>query len=169
MKKLIHLFVSLAIITCLLPMTSVNVSANENTDVEEPKVVEEYKVYNGHGEVVYIAKTFEDAEAYILNGNARSINYVKLAKFGAKLGGYVSGILTVLTVIELVYRTVQYANGEAEFIDIIDVIVPVSFLQELAQNGKTAYLYGTTGVNPYPPHSYQGATWLKNNTYYIAA
>ena len=90
--------------------------------------------------------------------------FFRLCKFiGQKLS--VAG--TIVTAIAVIYKTVQYAQGEADFIDIVDQIVPASTIIELFNSGRSGYLYGTNLPNPYPPHSFQGATWIRTNTYYV--
>lgn len=70
----------------------------------------------------------------------------------------------MVAVIAANYKTVQYTQGAADFIDINDQIVPVSTIVELINSGRSGYIYGTNAPNPYPPHSYQGATWIRTNT-----
>lgn len=68
----------------------------------------------------------------------------------------------------LIQMDILIVFGNAELIDVIDTIVPVSVLKELITSNKRGYLYGkNAGPNPYPPHSYQGSMWVKSQTYYV--
>ena len=166
MKKILSFCLAFAICLSVLPISSLEVCAAED-DEEQSETT--YEVYNGFGELQFTASSIEEVE-YRLNGNSdpnsRSLEgFIKLCKFGAK---YIGTVGTILTVIDFIYTTVAYANGEADFIDIIDTIVPYSTLQSLISSGKRGYLYGKdAGPNPYPPHSYQGAMWIKSQTYYV--
>lgn len=174
-KKLssIICFVLSLLVTCsALPM---NISAAEP---EEDKI---FEVYDGYGNLVYEANSIEEAEEYIgnalgltndptvdgennVNGTRSAASFLKLCKFAGK---FISGVATVLTVIDLIYTFSQYCNNEATLYDVIDTVVPISVLEKLASNGGKAYLYGSNSFNPYPPHSYQGATWVRTNHYYV--
>ena len=74
---------------------------------------------------------------------------------------------TMAKVVGICTTVIEYARNEGMMLEIIDIIVPQSIKEGLARDGKSAFLYGVNVPNPYPPHSYQGATWVKNNTYYI--
>lgn len=148
------------------------IQSNEIPTSESSQV----EVYDGFGNLVYVCDTLEEAEFYINNNEheqTSSINAVNPASVGSffKLckffGKYLNAAGMVVTGIATIYMTVQYAKGEAEFIDIVDQIVPVSTMINLFNTKRSGYIYGTNASNPYPPHSQQGATWLQMNTYYI--
>lgn len=123
----------------------------------------EYTVYNGFGEEVYVADSLEDAEDFI-NGNINTRtakDFLLICKFTAKI------VITTLSAIEFIYRTVQWLQNEADMTDLINEIVPYKVLEEMAEKNKRAYIYAKDSFNPYPPHSYQGATWRKTNSYYV--
>ena len=122
-----------------------------------------YTVYNGFGEKVYVTDSLEDAEDFINgNTNTRSAKEFQLiCKFVA------SKVIATLATIEFIYRTVQWLQNEADMTDLINEIVPYKVLEEIAEKYKCAYIYAKDSFNPYPPHSYQGATWRKTNSYYV--
>lgn len=169
MKKILSFFLALALCLTVLPSSYLDVYAAE----EDPQPSEEiYEVYNGFGELEFTASSIEEVEEqlnenYNTTPNDRSAagSFLKLCKFLAK---YVGPASQVMAVIEVVYTTVSYANGNAELIDVIDTIVSVSVLKKLINSNKRGYLYGkNAGPNPYPPHSYQGSMWVKSQTYYV--
>lgn len=156
----------------ILPVGAQEIQSNEVPTSENAQV----EVYDGFGNLVYVCDSLEEAEVYINSSqNAQmdsndSVNptsvgtFFKLCKF---FGKYLNAAGMVITGISAIYMTVQYARGEAEFIDIVDQIVPVSTLMNMFNSKRSGYIYGTNATNPYPPHSYQGATWIQMNTYYV--
>lgn len=164
MKKVLSFFLVLTLCITALPLSFLEVRAAE----EEPQTEEVYEVYNGFGELEFTASSIEEVEKKLNEdySTTRGVNsFIKLCKFGAK---FVGGVGTLLTVIDVVYNFISYANGKAQLIDVIDAIVPYSTLKKLVNSQKRGYLYGkNAGINPYPPHSYQGAMWLKSQTYYV--
>lgn len=164
-KKFLSCLCSAMVIICLLPNIN-NVMADEpsSTKNDEPEL---YEVYDGYGNKIYEANSLEEAENYIfyLKGKTKSnSNFKKLVQFFVFL---VTATQTYSSGIATIYRTVQWAQNEAEFLDVLDEVVPYSTLKEMFTSGKRGYLYGVDEVNPYPPHSYQGAMWLKSVTYYV--
>lgn len=153
MKKIKIMFVVLSVL-CILPITGV--AAEENT----------YDIYNGYGELVYVADTLEEAEDYIMDqqDEKSARGFKKICQFSAKKLGVVG---VVLTAIDVIFTFTDYLKGEADMIDVIDAIVPISVLERLLVEGNSGILYFNEGFNPYPPHSYQGVMWVKANSYYV--
>lgn len=116
-------------------------------------------MYNGFGEEVYSANSLEEAEEFINGSNkTRSAKpYTLVCKFTQ----------AVVTTIAVIYKTVQWLTNETDIYDLINTIVPYKALEEMAEKNKCAYIYAVDSINPYPPHSYQGATWKKTNSYYV--
>ena len=163
MKRIIKIMTTLVVTLLLVTVLPCATFADDSDASEEST----YEVYNGFGELIGTFNSFEEAEAFVSgnNGNARSSsNAVKICKFIIKLFGAID---TMAKVVEIFTTVIEYAGNEGMMLEIIDIIVPQSIKEGLARDGKSAFLYGVNAPNPYPPHSYQGATWVKNNTYYI--
>lgn len=160
MKKIIKIMTTLVVTLLLVTVLPCAAFADDSNASEEST----YEVYNGFGELIGTFDSFEDAEAFISgdDGNARSSsNAIKICKFAIAL-------IDVMIKIVRVYSTaLEYAKSEEMMIEIVKAIVPEEIMEGLAKEGKSAFLYGVDAPNPYPPHSYQGAMWVKNNTYYI--
>lgn len=130
-----------------------------------------YKVFNGYGELMYTSDSLEDAEQYLaaLNSNTseRSISSVfKVARTAFKK---LPNLSTPVMVLCVTYKVGQYALGKADVSDIINEIIPLNTLKEIAASLDEVILYSRSSkiFNPYPPHSYEGAMWKKNNFYYV--
>lgn len=163
MTRLKH--IALVLLTMLLMITAMPcmACAQENeTDADSG-----IRVYNGFGELVGTFDTLEEAEDYI-NSNTNVRSSIDVFK---KICKFISTVIAVTfrmsDIVEVYTASISYASTEEKIAEIIRIVVPQSILDGLARDGGTAYLYGTTDSNPYPPHSYQGATWLKTNTYYV--
>ncbi|MEF9992533.1 MAG: hypothetical protein RRZ84_08710 [Romboutsia sp.] len=59
--------------------------------------------------------------------------------------------------------------GEKTILDVVNDIVPINTLMEIATKLQTLNVYSSSSTisNPYPPHSAQGAWWNRTNFYYI--
>lgn len=125
-----------------------------------------YEVFNGHGELIYIADTLEDAEFYMANidNNDRSAGAVwKVAKTVFQKAA------TPIMITCIVYRVGDWLLSDGEVLDIINEIVPIRTLMEIAELGEDLFIYSRSNSlsNPYPPNSYEGAMWVSNNYYYV--
>lgn len=165
LRKILSCICSAMVIICLFPnFNSVMADETSSPKDDEPEL---FEVYDGYGNKIYEANSIEEAENYIfyLKGKTKSnSDFKKLVQFFVLL---VTTTQTYTTGIAVIYKAVQWAQNEAEFVDVLDEIVPYSTLKEMFTSGKRGYLYGVDEVNPYPPHSYQGAMWLKSVTYYV--
>ncbi|WP_195245651.1 hypothetical protein [Clostridium celatum] len=144
--------------------------------------MEQHRVFNGNGELIYTANSIAEAEEFLSNlatskgiefndentvdaieGNSDSrIPAILLAK------GVMKALLSGWTITAVViYQTCKWLNGDADFIDVIDTIGPFSALMEMAAKGALILYYCFGGTNPYPPHSYQYYQWVRTNTYYV--
>lgn len=160
MKKIIKIMTTLVVTLLLVTVLPCAAFADDSDASEEST----YEVYNGFGELIGTFDSFEDAEAFISGDdvNARSSsNAIKICKFTIKL------IDIMITIVRIYSTALEYAKSEEMMIEIVKAIVPEEIKEGLAKEGKSAFLYGVDAPNPYPPHSYQGAMWVKNNTYYI--
>lgn len=157
-KKGTAVLLTLAILICSSGM-SVFAIEQEGTSQKS------YEVYNGYGELIHVADSLEEAESYIPNANCDT------RSSGAALLAAKTAIKKAVPIVVgacVLYKTYKWTQGEAELIDILDVIVPVKTLQEIVAERSQLNLYATAnGTNPYPPHSYQGATWIRSSFYYI--
>lgn len=172
LKALIAMICAICVGFNFMSISANEIDTNKTSGTDTPQV----EVYDGFGNLVYECDTLDEAEAFINGETAHSIDnngiqgarsvgeFLKLCKF---VGKKLSAAGAIITTIAVIYKTVQYAQGEADFIDIIDQIVPASTIIELFNSGRSGYLYGTSAPNPYPPHSYQGATWIRSKTYYV--
>ena len=148
--------------------TSTLVYANELQTNSKSSMEEQYEIYNGEGELLGVTNNLDEAEEYLSrlnseNSDERGSTVYQVAK---TVIGKASPIILTTCV---VYKVGQVVLGKAQVIDVIDLIVPVKTLAEIAGTVKNLRIYSNsiTVSNPYPPHSYEGATWAKRNFYYI--
>ena len=163
MKKIRN--IALILLMTLVMVTSVPCVAfaqEEGTNEESG-----FEVYNGFGELIGTFESLEDAEEYI-NGNSKAKSSIDGFKKMCNFVSYVVGfVFTASQILEVFDIWASDVSAKEKIAETIRIVVPQSILDGMARDGKSAYLYGTTDSNPYPPHSYQGATWLKANTYYV--
>lgn len=171
MKKKMFVKRIISFVLCmsvLFGTMGLSVFAAENN--EKATSTNQYKVYNGYGEIVYTADSLEDAEAYISGTNEGTSTCS--ARSAWMIAKTLIKLIPTLTLIGATYYTVNSAMvGESTVIDIIDIYFPASTLIEIAENRNVIYVYSTSGlvVNPYPPNSYQGSQWYKTNFYCVVS
>lgn len=163
MKKV---FASILCMILVIGCFNINALAAE---IPEETKEQKYEVYNGYGELLYVADSLEEAEEYLGNhcGNERSARLAyKIGKLTVKEVLEEVGIVKAICV---AYRVGDYFFGDGELIDIANEIVPISTLWAIANTIYELHLYSNTPnlSNPYPPNSYQGAQWVRNTFYYI--
>lgn len=132
----------------------------------------QYTVYNGYGEIVYIADNLEEAEAEAYIFGVNEGNSTRSPRSGWLMAKTLIEIATRLILVGvIIYEVNGVMAGESTIIDVIDVTFPASTLKEIAENRNTIYVYSSSGVvvNPYPPNSYQGSQWYKTNFYCVVA
>lgn len=159
MKKLL----SLCLVFSLLCSLVTPAFAVDNTPLPTEK---NYKVYNGYGEIIYEADTLEEAEVY-LNSLSGSRSVSRSAILAARTA---IKIVTTIVLVDCTIYTVQgVLLGKADLIDIIDLFFPIETLMEIEKNREYISVYTSSGtiVNPYPPNSYQGTRWIKDNFYCV--
>lgn len=137
--------------------------SNKNSEEEK------FEVYNGYGELLEVTDTLEEAEEYLaeLNKDGTDEKSISSMYHVAKVG--ISKAMPVVLGACVIYKVGQVVLGKAQVIDVIDLIVPVKTLSEIAGTIKRLNIYSSssTVLNPYPPHSAQGAWWTRNNFYYV--
>lgn len=162
MKKNVSIFLSITMFLFCLNVSALTTSAKTLDTTSE-----KYEVLNGNGELMYIADSLEEAENYMnkgSNNDTRSIGSVfKVAKVAFQKG------VSVIGAAYTIYKVGQVIMGKADVADVIKTIVPVDQLNELREFSKTIFVYSRTDrvINPYPPHSFEGAMWKQNNFYYV--
>ena len=162
MKKI---FMCILCVILVFGCMNINSIASEKTSMTEV----EYKVYNGFGELIYVADSLEEAECYLegQNMNSRSERGLyQIAKLVVKSANKTVGVITAACVI---YRVGDWLFSDGEVIDIVNVLVSTDTIMEIYEWAKELRLYSNTTalVNPYPPNSYQGVMWIKNTFSYI--
>ena len=163
MKRIIKIMTTLVVTLLLVTVLPCATFADDSDASEEST----YEVYNGFGELIGTFDSFEDAEAFI-SGNDGITRFSSNAKKICKFIITLYNVIEIMAeVVEIFTTLIEYAGNEEMMLKIIDIIVPQNIKEGLAREGKSAFLYGVDAPNPYPPHSYQGAMWVKNNTYYI--
>ena len=166
-KRILILFGLLTfIITSNLGILVTNAKTLDN-DISN---TEKYEVFNGYGELIYVSDSLEEAENYIAmlnsNGSQKSVSAVyKVAKT------FFSKAATPIMITCVTYRVGQYILGNGDVKSIIDEIIPLSTLIEIANAAKYINVYSASSIisNPYPPHSYSGAMWNRTNFYYVTS
>lgn len=142
-----------------------------------------FKVHNGNGEVVFTANTRQEAESFLTEHFAEKLknegNVQDRAEDSvqARAGGIVAKVVKklgpagkIITVTCIAYRIGDYLLGDGTIEDIIGEIIQIDTLRELAKDMKEILIHTYTNypINPYPPHSYQGAMWTRQNFWWIA-
>ena len=142
---------------------------NESLDSTKNSTEEKFEIYNGYGELLEVSDSLEEAEEYLSKLNADGSDEKSLSKVYhvAKVG--INKAMPIVLGACVIYKVGQVVLGKAQVIDVIDLIVPVKTLAETAGTAKRLNLYSnsSTVLNPYPPHSAQGATWTRTNFYYV--
>ena len=153
---------------CLIIFNGIALSAFA-AEMPAEKEKKQYKVYNGYGELVYTADSLEEAENYLKNlqcSQGRSSSSGAQIVFKTALSGTVNALLLIGYT---AYAINKYQMGEIEAKEIITTIISPPSLEEIIEFNTRIGVYsvGTSVINPYPPHSYQATTWIRNNFYYV--
>ena len=135
-----------------------------------PMEEKNYEVYNGYGELIYVADSLEEAEQYLnaalgMERDARGAFLAAMTYIA-----YLNATAHTIKVVGCVtYEIDQYYLGEAEVKYILTQILSPSRMDEIIAAQDPVYLYSRSAslLNPYPQNSYQGAMWYKNNYYVI--
>ena len=162
MKKSILSFItSLLILTIFVTLLSpIGVSAKSETSITKNQT---YSVYNAQGELVGVVDDLSKAEQVIsmnslsLRSNTTSMQITSAGK-----------LLATVRVIMKVIAGVIFLSYQLTGVDLnayLRTYVSIPIINAL----KIMYFYSRDGntSSPYPPNSYEGAMWKRNNFYIV--
>ena len=162
MKKTFFIFItSLLTLTIFITLLSpIGVSAKSETNITRNKT---YSVYNAQGELIGVVDDLSKAEQVIsmsslsLRTNTTSMQITSTSKLLAT----VRVIMKVIAAVIFVSYQLTGVNLE----EYLRTYVSIPAINAL----KKMYFYSRDGntSSPYPPNSYEGAMWKRNNFYIV--
>lgn len=146
MKKIVAVFMSAIILFCSISMNGYAAELEKTEEVQEDSKI---KVYDSKGNLLEEFETKEQLNEYL------GISEKRVGSVGKMILKVIYDILIGLGVMymdEAITSLAEYMTYDY-------------FTFPPVEDGDTITVYSLDGnvYNPYPPNSYQGATWADNN------
>lgn len=146
MKKILQISLIITMFIC-----SISPVFAKSTSVDTS---ETFTVYNSDNIALATFNTLEEAEQFIRLQNNEKINPGQAWEVLKAIIDWTGRIITLITVYDEISNPQSWLNQRFVFDNTTDAEVIV-----YSNDGKVS--------NPYPPNSYEGWYWEKNNFYYV--